>query len=169
MTAHPETPNPTTASPPERRPGLTGHLQEIVEAPPLFQRTIIGLIVLNAITLGGLETSPRMVDLAGPVLHVLDRAVLVVFVIELLLKLVVYRTRFHRDPWNLFDAAVVGIALMPATGALSVLRALRILRVLRLISAVPSMRRVVGALVISIPPESARSWACCRWSITSLR
>lgn len=152
MTAHPETPNPTTASPPERRPGLTGHLQEIVEAPPLFQRTIIGLIVLNAITLGGLETSPRMVDLAGPVLHVLDRAVLVVFVIELLLKLVVYRTRFHRDPWNLFDAAVVGIALMPATGALSVLRALRILRVLRLISAVPSMRRVVGALVISIPP-----------------
>src|SRR3546814_12044081 len=55
------------------------------------------------------------------------------------------------DPWNLFDLAIVTIALLPATGSLSVLRALRILRVLRLVSAVPSMRRVVGALLAAVP------------------
>ena len=136
----------TVSSPPA---SLTERLRTLVESP-LFQRTIIALIALNAVTLG-LETSARVTAAIGPVLHVLDRALLSIFVVELLLKLAVYRTRFHRDPWNLFDAVVVGIALMPSTGALSVLRALRILRVLRLISAVPSMRRVVGALVISIP------------------
>jgi len=55
------------------------------------------------------------------------------------------------DPWNLFDLVIVTIALLPATGSLSVLRALRILRVLRLVSAVPSMRRVVGALLAAVP------------------
>jgi voltage-gated sodium channel len=63
----------------------------------------------------------------------------------------VYRTHFFRDPWRVFDLVVVAIALMPATGSLSVLRALRILRVLRLVSMVPSLRRVVGGLVAALP------------------
>lgn len=138
----------TRAIPP-RQTGVIGLLQGVLESA-LFQRTIIGLIVLNAVILG-LETSPTVMGMAGGFLKLADQALLVVFVAELALKLIVYRTRFHRDPWNLFDTAVIGIALMPSTGALSVLRALRILRVLRLISAVPSMRRVVAALLLSIP------------------
>ncbi len=59
--------------------------------------------------------------------------------------------RFFKDPWSLFDFAVVAIALMPATGQFSVLRALRVLRVLRVLSIVPSMRRVVSALLGSLP------------------
>jgi hypothetical protein len=46
---------------------------------------------------------------------------------------------------------VVGVALLPATGNLSVLRALRILRVLRIIGMVPSLKRVVGGLVAALP------------------
>jgi voltage-gated sodium channel len=46
---------------------------------------------------------------------------------------------------------VIGIALLPATGSLSVLRALRVLRVMRLISMVPSMRRVASGLLAAIP------------------
>jgi voltage-gated sodium channel len=46
---------------------------------------------------------------------------------------------------------VVGIALIPASGSLSVLRALRVLRVLRLINKVESMRKVVGGLLSSLP------------------
>jgi voltage-gated sodium channel len=74
-----------------------------------------------------------------------------VFVVELALKVAVYRGSFLRDPWRVFDLVVVGIALMPATGNLSVLRALRILRVLRLVSIVPSLRRVVGGLIAALP------------------
>jgi voltage-gated sodium channel len=111
---------------------------------------MIGLIVINAITLG-LETSTTVMDAVGGLLMALDRTILAIFVVELIAKLLVYRTRFHKDPWNVFDFIVIGIALLPASGSLSVLRALRILRVLRLVSAVPSMRRVVSALLHAIP------------------
>ncbi|MCG8548634.1 MAG: ion transporter [Alphaproteobacteria bacterium] len=134
---------------PPQQSGVLGKVQSVLESAR-FQHGISALIVVNAITLG-LETSPTAMEAAGDILRLLDRIILSVFVIELLAKFVVYRTRFHKDPWNVFDFIVVGIALMPATGSLSVLRALRILRVLRLVSAVPSMRRVVSALLRAIP------------------
>ena len=134
---------------PPRQGGAIGKLQGVLESAR-FQHAVTTLIVLNAITLG-LETSSTVMDAIGGLLLALDRAILAVFVVELLTKIVVYRTRFHRDPWNVFDFIIVGIALVPATGSLSVLRALRILRVLRLVSAVPSMRRVVSALLHAIP------------------
>jgi voltage-gated sodium channel len=74
-----------------------------------------------------------------------------VFVVEIALRLYAHRAAFWRDPWSVFDFAVVAIALLPATGPLAVLRALRVLRVLRLLTMVPSMRRVVGALLAAIP------------------
>jgi voltage-gated sodium channel len=115
-----------------------------------FEAVITVLIIINAITLG-LETSERAMAAAGPLLVFLDRAILAVFVVELALKVAIYRGSFLRDPWRVFDLVVVGIALMPATGNLSVLRALRILRVLRLVSIVPSLRRVVGGLIAALP------------------
>jgi len=74
-----------------------------------------------------------------------------VFVVEIGLRLAVWRGRFFRDPWSVFDFVVVGVALLPATGPLAVLRALRVLRVLRLVSLVPSMRGVVSALLAALP------------------
>ncbi|OLF09731.1 ion transporter [Actinophytocola xinjiangensis] len=124
-------------------------LREIVDAP-VFQQVIMGVIVLNAITLGA-ETSPSLVAEYGPVLHAVDRAVLVVFVVELVARIYAHGWRFFTDPWNWFDTVIVGIALLPTSGAFSVLRALRILRALRLISIVPSMRRVVSALLGALP------------------
>jgi len=117
---------------------------------PFFDRAIIALIVANAITLG-LETSPEIVARYGVILHAIDRAVLGVFVIELLLRFFVYRSRYFHDPWRVFDFVIVGIALMPASGAFSVLRSLRVLRAMRLISKVPSMRGVVNALLTALP------------------
>jgi len=117
---------------------------------PRSEWVITGLIVVNAITLG-LETSPAAVAAIGPLLAFLDVAILTVFVIELTARIYVHRLAFFRDPWSLFDFFVVAVALMPATGNLSVLRALRILRVLRLITVVPSLRRVVGGLITALP------------------
>ena len=133
--------------------GKIGRIQQILESSR-FQNAIIVLIVLNAITLG-LETSDRVMAVAGPALKAFDALVLAIFAVEVILKMIVYRTRFHRDPWNLFDLAVVTVALLPSTGGLAVLRSLRILRVLRLVSAVPSMRRIVGALLAAVPGISS--------------
>jgi voltage-gated sodium channel len=115
-----------------------------------LQKIIIALILVNAITLG-LETSPLFMQKVGPLLHWLDAILLGMFAVELLLKLVAHGWRFFRNGWNCFDLAVVGIALLPATGGLSVLRALRVLRVMRLVSAAPKMRFVVESLARSLP------------------
>ena len=118
------------------------------------QQFIIGLIVINAVLMG-LETSPALMAQYGSTLLAFDRAILVVFVLEIALRLYVHRAAFFRDPWSLFDFAVVGIALIPASGPFAVLRALRVLRVLRMLTMVPSMRRVVGALLSAIPGLSS--------------
>ena len=115
-----------------------------------FEWFITIIIGINAITLG-LETVPSVMAAVGPLLYTLDRVILAVFVVELVSKFIVYRVDFFRDPWRIFDLIVVGIALLPTTGSLSVLRALRILRVLRLVSIVPSLRRVVGGLIAALP------------------
>ena len=115
-----------------------------------IQYIIIALIMLNAVTLG-LETSPSVMAEIGPGLLVLDRLLLSVFVLEILLKLFAFGPRFFRQPWNVFDFIVVGIALLPASGPLAVLRALRVLRVLRLISMMPRLRFVVEALLHAVP------------------
>jgi len=128
---------------------LLDWLRKIVD-DPRTERVVIGLIVVNAITLG-LETSPAAVAAAGPLLGALDNIILTIFVVELAARIVVHRLAFFRDPWNLFDFVVVAIALMPSAEGLSVLRALRILRVLRLITVVPSLRRVVGGLIAALP------------------
>lgn len=120
----------------------------------LFQRTILTLIVINAVILG-LETSPSVMQAAGPWILLLDKGILAVFVVELALRMYVHRLAFWRDPWSLFDFAVVAIALVPASGPFAVLRALRVLRVLRMLTIVPSMRRVVGALLSAIPGLSS--------------
>jgi len=130
-------------------PTLRDRVRAFIEHPR-FDTSIILVIVLNAITLG-LETSPAIVERYGSALHAFDRIALGIFVVELLMRMFVYRSRFFHDPWRVFDFIIVGIALMPATGAFSVLRALRVLRILRLVSMVPSMRGVVSALLTALP------------------
>ncbi|WP_327088478.1 ion transporter [Nonomuraea sp. NBC_01738] len=114
------------------------------------QRTIVAVIVVNAITIG-CETSAFLMARAGGWLHAIDRIALAIFVLELAARVYAYGRAFAKDPWNWFDAIIVGIAVVPSTGSLSVLRSLRILRALRLVSAVPSMRRVVTALLTAVP------------------
>jgi voltage-gated sodium channel len=113
------------------------------------QHILLGLILLNAVTLG-LETVPAVMAVAGGVVLLLDRAILTVFVLEISLRLYAHRLAFFKDAWSVFDFIVVGIALLPASGPFSVLRALRVLRVLRVLTFVPSMRKIVGALVKSL-------------------
>lgn len=124
-------------------------LKQLVTSPRTEQ-FILALIVFNAITLG-LETSPWVMARFGPGLELIDKVVLAIFVMEIVARIAVHRTNFFKDPWSLFDFSVVALALMPAAGAFSVLRALRILRVLRMITLVPSLRRVVGALISALP------------------
>jgi voltage-gated sodium channel len=133
-------------------PGATPWRQRLIARleAPLIQRSLIALILVNAVILG-LETSPSVMKSWGPWLVMADQAILAVFVVEITLRLAAHRLAFFRDPWSVFDFIVVAIALIPASGPLAVLRALRVLRVMRIITLVPSMKRVVGGLLSALP------------------
>jgi len=114
------------------------------------RKVIIGVILFNALILG-LETSPSIMEQWGSILKVLDNACLAFFVVELAVKFYAFGMRFFRDPWNWIDMFIVGVALLPSSGTLSVLRALRILRLLRVITATPRLRRVVEGFISALP------------------
>lgn len=114
------------------------------------QATLVALILLNAAILG-METSHTLMGYFGHTLHLIDELILGIFIVELLALMAARGTGFFRDAWCVFDLVVIAIALVPATGSLSVLRALRVLRVLRLVNKIESMRKVVAGLLHSLP------------------
>lgn len=113
---------------------------------------VLGVILANALVLGA-ET--MVTGAALEVLIRIDHTMLGFFVLELVLRIVAYGRKFFRDPWNVFDLLVVGVAVLPASESLSALRALRVLRVLRVITVVPSLRRVVDGLLRAVPGMGA--------------
>jgi len=119
-----------------------------------WEQAIVAVILLNSLVLG-LETDAGIVARFGPLLQALDTIILVIFVVEIALRLFAFGPAFFRDPWSLFDFFVVAIALVPASGPFQVLRAMRILRALRLVSTLPALRRVVGGLVAALPGMSS--------------
>ena len=128
---------------------MRAQIRHLVELP-IVTNVILAVILFNAVLMG-LETSPSVMAQAGGLIALLDHACLAVFIVELLAKLVAYGRRFFASGWNVFDLAVVGIALAPVTPGLSVLRALRVMRVLRVISISSSLRRVVEGFVRALP------------------
>ena len=136
----------------EQNTASTPMLQKlgVIVESDLVQKIIIGLILLNALTLG-LETNSVLMKEYGQQISFLDNCILSIFVIEILIKLGYRKLSFFKDGWNIFDFIIIGIALAPTTGSLSVLRTLRIFRAMRLLSVVPSMKKVTQALLSAIP------------------
>jgi len=134
------------------RSGVAGWrlgLARRVESPRV-QHFIVGVILFNAVILG-LETSPAVMERFGLPLRILDKLCLAVFLVEIGARLLAYRRHFFLSGWNVFDFAVVGVALVPGAGPWAVLRSLRVLRVLRLLTVIPSLRKVVAAFLHAIP------------------
>ncbi len=115
-----------------------------------FQNFIIGLIILNGITMGFATSKDVMMNF-GNLINTFDTFVISIFTIEIILRIYVHRVSFFKDPWSLFDFFIVGISLIPTTGSFGILRILRVLRLLRLITVVPQMRKIVMALVKVMP------------------
>ena len=121
-------------------------LQTILETARV-RKFITAVILFNAVILG-LETFDMAMAKACLLIGVLNRICLAIFVVELVLKLLVYRLRFFCDGWNIFDFAIVAVSFVPAAQRLPVLRSLRILRV---VSVAPRLRRVVEGFITALP------------------
>lgn len=120
----------------------------------VFQRSILTIIVFNALLIG-IETNAEWMTRYGVLFHTLNTVVQVVFVIEILIRLIAHAPKtwlFFRDGWNVFDFLIVGLSLLPVAGPFAtVARLARLLRALRVVSAVPELRLIVNTLLRSIP------------------
>lgn len=124
--------------------------KNIVEHP-YFSKTIMLVIILNALLIG-LETYPSIYNSNVELFRTLDNVVLLIFIVEMVLKLSAYRFEYFRDGWNLFDFGIVMLSIVFInTNIVSVLRIVRVLRILRTITAFPSLRRLVKVLFMSVP------------------
>jgi len=120
----------------------------------LFEKTIIGLIVLNGVILG-LETSSQLVEQYGSIMEMTSHIILFAFIIEALMKIISVAPQLNRyfgSGWNVFDFSVVVFSLLPSTGEFAMIaRLARLLRVMRLISTIPELRLIVTTLMRSLP------------------
>lgn len=122
---------------------------------PYFTGLIFVLIALNTLSLG-VETF-TLSDTASRALSVFNTVCIVIFVLEIILKLYAYGAAFFKDAWNIFDVFIVLISIMPMIKFLSSMRAFRIFRMFRALRALRMMKRleklrvIVQALLGALP------------------
>lgn len=118
-----------------------------------FTRIIIGLILFNAVVVG-IETYPDIYEEHKGLFFRIDAALLWVFTVEIAMRLIAAPSikDFFKSSWNWFDVIIVASGhIFMGAHFITVLRILRVLRVFRAISVIPSLRKLVDALLLTIP------------------
>ncbi|ADH99729.1 ion transporter [Salisediminibacterium selenitireducens] len=118
-----------------------------------FQGIIITLILFNAVIVG-LETYPGIYAEYRSFFWSADTALLWIFTVEIAMRLFAAKpfSSFFKSSWNWFDFLIVSAGhIFVGAHFVTVLRILRVLRVFRAISVIPSLRRLVDALLMTIP------------------
>lgn len=144
--------NQTKQSQNGRISNITNWCDRIV-SHSLFTWIITVLILINAVIVG-LETYPGIYNKHASTFHIIDRIVLWLFTIEIVIKLVAARPTFHyfKDGWNIFDFIIVASGhVFVGNQFMTVLRILRVLRIFRTVSVIPTLRRLVNALILTLP------------------
>ncbi|XP_057305572.1 sodium channel protein 1 brain-like isoform X3 [Hydractinia symbiolongicarpus] len=96
-------------------------------------------------------------------LHIVNIVFTVIFIIEMIVRIIGLRHQYFTDKWNLFDFVIVilsvvgiileymNVILSVTPSVLRVARVLRIGRLLRYFNSAKGIRRLLVALVISLP------------------
>jgi voltage-gated sodium channel len=134
---------------------LSSYLAQLqrIESSKLFRGAVIFIIIVSALAIGA--KTYDLPPLAEKSLIILDKAVTLFFLAEILLRFAVCtdKKRFFRNGWNVFDTIVVLGSLIPIDDSQAVLlgRLLRVFRVLRLVSVIPELRFLIDSLLKAMP------------------
>lgn len=129
-------------------------LKKFVEGR-VFQTIILVVIIINSIVLG-LQTSKPINEAIGGILTAIDTACLVVFIIEMLLKMIAYKfLGYFKSGWNWFDFIIVLTSILSGMPAISSLRILRVFRVFRSLKSlrgfkITSSLRPLQVIIVAI-------------------
>jgi Ion transport protein len=120
----------------------------------MFERIIIVLIILNMILLATVHYG-QSIQWENAYIYGND-VFSGLFLIEAILKLIAFGySEYFRSPWNQFDFVIAVGSIIPSIFSNTIVgvifRIFRILRVIRLLRFVPSLRRLVKTIILSIP------------------
>lgn len=121
-----------------------------VTSSKIFKNTIVLIILINSIVLG-LITSEAIYAKFGELLEFILSTCVVIFTVEITLRIIAKGWRFFLNGWNIFDFLLITMALMPETGAAITFRVFRVLRALRMVSSMKKLRHIVSAILVSAP------------------
>jgi hypothetical protein len=123
-----------------------------------FDAFIVSCILVNTIIM--CFNGPTMSDSDSRALSVVSLCFLVIFNIEIVLKLFVYFTNFFNEPWNVFDAIIIVgsdcsflIASLSSeeSAIVALMDVFRILRVMRLVRICTFLRNYCKTMLQLIP------------------
>ena len=121
-----------------------------------FELFVIAVIIFSAVMIGAKthDVSPWVMQL----MTVLDWAITLIFLAEITVRFLgePNKKRFFGKFWNVFDALIVVISLIPVEDSeLAIIgRLVRIFRVLRMVSMIPELRVLLNSLVKALPQLS---------------
>lgn len=116
-----------------------------------FEALVIGVIIINAISIGIHTYAEQSV-----VLEWLDIPIVLFFTVEIIIRLAAHgfqMRRFLAQPWNVFDLVVVLSSVIPhVAGHITILRSVRLLRIARLLRIMPDIGVLVEGIKRAIAP-----------------
>lgn len=124
-----------------------------VQSNKAFQTFIMVVIIASALLVGvkTYELSPT----AQTIITVLDIFITLVFLNEIIIRFIAChpKSKFFRDPWNVFDTLIVTVSMIPIDNADTALvaRLVRVFRVLRMVSFIPELRILLTSLLKALP------------------
>lgn len=115
-----------------------------------FDFFIMSIILADAVVLG-LMTSDIVDFYFDRGLFLLDRLFMGIFIVEMLMKIYVYRKNFFKSGWNVFDFVIVAISSVPFASAFIVLRTFRVFRLLKYLDRFPTLNDIVEIFIKLLP------------------
>lgn len=115
-----------------------------------FDLFIISVILVDAFVLGLLASDVFDIYYSH-LLFLLDRLFMGIFIMEMILKIYVYRKAFFKSGWNIFDFIIVAVSSVPYASSLIVLRTFRVFRLFKFLDHFKSLDNLVDTFIKLLP------------------
>ena len=114
-----------------------------------FEPVVNCIIIYSGIQLG-IETFPEAHDAYGLWFDLIDDIIMYIFAFELFIRLGAHDfkpAKFFKNGWNILDALVVILPLLPIPGHYQTFsKAIRVFRILRLLRHIPELRVLIESI-----------------------
>ena len=124
-------------------------IYELIESKP-GHYFIGSIFLINALVLG-LQTFQNIPPYITECFHHFDKAILGIFIAELIIKLSVGGRAFFRSGWNIFDLIIISGSMFHHQDFLPLLRAFRVMHLMAMMDAAPKIRHILGGFWKAIP------------------